>query len=489
MVISAPCRILSFLLIITLSVPPLPAWSAPEDDLPDIGSASGALFTPAQEKKLGKTFMRYIRATQDVILDPVMDDYINQLGNKLVENSNGKGSRFHFFLVNSPQINAYAGPGGYIGIYTGLVLTTQSEAELAAVIAHEITHVTQKHLQRAWYAASNMSLVQGAALVAAILLGAAAGGDAAVAATVGAQAALQQKQINFTRHNEQEADRLGIVTLYKSHFDPHAMPVFFTRMGRANRSYGAQLPEFLRTHPVTNARIADAMDRAEKYPYLQTQDSFRYLLLRAALKEKTFGDVKDAIRHFQKTLKDGRYRNPASARYGLTLALMRDRQFKRAAQEANKLLEQYPDTLEFIVASAHIDMENHQQQRAISNLEAAIHKAPLSYPLHITLAESYLRTGHNEKAYRSLKKWARIRPQNARIYQLLAQASAALGNQPESHEYMASYYYLMGALESSAMQLKIALKNPKLDFYQTARLESQLAKVQAEIDELKKDKH
>ncbi|WP_419616577.1 M48 family metalloprotease, partial [Thiolapillus sp.] len=191
-------RLLILVLGLCLNLTPLQAWSISGDDLPDIGAASGNLFTPAQEKQLGKTFMRYIRATQPVITDPLMDDYINKLGNSLVEHSQEQGSKFTFFLVDSPQVNAYAGPGGYIGVYTGLVLTTQSESELAAVLAHEITHVTQKHLQRAWYAASNMSLVQGAALLAAIILGATAGGDAAIAATMGAQAAMQQQQINFT---------------------------------------------------------------------------------------------------------------------------------------------------------------------------------------------------------------------------------------------------------------------------------------------------
>lgn len=481
-------RCLIVVLGLCLSLTPLHVWSISGDDLPDIGAASGNMFTPAQEKQLGKTFMRYIRATQPVITDPLMDDYINKLGNTLVDHSQGAGSKFTFFLVDSPQVNAYAGPGGYIGVYTGLVLTTESESELAAVLAHEITHVTQKHLQRAWYAASNLSLVQGAALVAAIILGATAGGDAAIAATMGAQAALKQQQINFTRHNEKEADRLGINILHDADFDPHAMPSFFARMGRANKRYGTELPEFLRTHPVTNSRIADSLGRAEKFPYRQRPDSIRYLLLRAHLRERSFDEPSQAVTYFRTLLKEGRYRDESAARYGLSLALLRDDRYQDAAEELNKLIQQRPGTLEFVIAASRTDMEAGNKKKAISHLEQSAHKFPLSYPLQITLAEFYLRAGQADKAYKKLKLLTSLQPENTQTYKLLAQAAATLGNKAESHEYMAMHYYLMGALESSLMQLKIALRVPGLNFYRTARLESQLKKVQSEIDELKKER-
>ncbi len=481
-------RCLTFVLGFCLSLSPFQAWSTSGDNLPDIGAASGNMFTPAQEKQLGKTFMRYIRASQPVITNPLLDDYINKLGTALVEHSQGQGSKFTFFLVDSPQVNAYAGPGGYIGIYTGLVLTTESESELAAVLAHEITHVTQKHLQRAWYAASNMSLIQGAALIAAIILGAAAGGDAAVAATMGTQAAIQQQQINFTRHNEQEADRLGINILHEADYDPRAMPSFFTRMGRANRSYGRELPEFLRTHPVTNSRIADSLGRAEKFPYRQRPDSNRYLLLRAALKEQAFVKPEQAVTYFRTILKEGRYRNQAAARYGLSLALLRNDQYEEASAELSTLMRKHADTLEFVIAASQADMDAGRKQRAIERLEQRSHKFPLSYPLQVTLAEFYLQAGRAIDAYKKLKQLASLQPENTRTFKLLAKAAAALGNKAESHEHMATHYYLMGALEPALLQLKIALRTPGLDFYQTAKLESQLKKVQAEVDELKKER-
>ncbi|HDK37944.1 MAG TPA: tetratricopeptide repeat protein, partial [Thiolapillus brandeum] len=399
----------------------------------------------------------------------------------------GQGTSFNFFLVDSPEINAYAGPGGYIGVYTGLLLTTESESELAAVLAHEITHVTQKHLQRAWHSASNLSLVQGAALIAAIILGAAAGGDAAMAAAMGTQAAMQQQQINFTRHNEQEADRLGISILYDAGFDPRAMPSFFTRMGRANQSYGRELPEFLRTHPVTNSRIADSLGRAEKYPYRQRPDSRRYLLSRAALREQTFEQPEEAVTYFRTALKEGRYRDQAATQYGLAVALLHNAKYGEARSELEKLTRQYPDVLEFVITASRADIESGHATQAIQRLEQNSHKFPLSYPLQLTLAEFYLRTGQAKPAYKKLKLLADVQPENAQAYKLLAKAAAALDHKAESHEFMATHYYLRGSLEAAVLQLKIALRIPGLDFYQTAKLESRLKKIQTEVDELKKE--
>ena len=481
-------RLLACLLAFLLVLSPLSAWSDDYYHLPEIGSTSGAMLSPRQERQLGKNFMRYVRATQKVIDDPLLDDYINTLGNELVEKSSAQGMDFTFFLIDDPQINAFAGPGGYIGVYAGLLLTTQSENELAAVLAHEIAHVTQKHLLRAWEASSDMGLVQGAALVAAILLGTLAGGDAGLAAALGVQAAMQQQQINFTRQNEKEADRIGIGILDEARFDPRAMPAFFARMGRANAAYGTQLPEFLRTHPVTNSRIADSLGRAEQLPYRQKEDSFRYLLTRARLREMTFHDPADAVTHFRTVLADGRYRSEAAARYGLVNALHRSRQYQEAAREMAALLREHPDTLEFIVTASRIDMDRGQRKQALKRLEKATSRFPFNLPLQLTLAELYLRAGKADAAYKNLSRLAGVEPDNPRVHRLLAQAAADLGQKAESHLHMANHYYLMGALETAELQLKIALRQPGLDTFQRARIESRLQQVSAEVKELKKDK-
>ncbi len=480
-------RLLAPLLACHLALAPV-ARADVYQDLPDMGAASGNLLSPYRERQLGKAFMRYVRATQQVIDDPLLDDYINELGRRLVENSEARGSDFTFFLVKDSRINAYAGPGGYIGVYTGLVLTTRSESELAAVLAHEITHVVQRHLLRAWHASENLGLVQGAALLAAILVGTLAGGDAGIATAMGVQAAIQQQQINFTRQNEKEADRIGIDILQQAGFDPRAMPTFFARMGRANRAYATRLPEFLRTHPVTNSRIADSLGRAEAYPYRQREDSLRYLLVRAALREMDFHDADDAVTHFRAALRDGRYRNRDAARYGLALALRRARAFDEAARELDALLEAHPDTLEFIVTAALVEMDRGRRKAAIARLQKAAARLPFSYPLHITLAELYLRARQPEAAYRELKALQRDHGDKTRVYRLLARAAADLGRPAESHQFLATYHYLSGSLEAARRQLRIALAQKGLDDYQRARIESQLQRVEEELAQLKKER-
>ena len=476
------------LLCACLVLNPLPAWSLTGDDLPDFGAASGNMLSPLAEQRLGKAFMRWVRASQDVLDDPLLEEYIKNLGESLVKHSDGLGNQFHFFFVDSPQINAFAGPAGYLGINTGLMLITDSESELAAVVAHEITHVTQKHLMRAWHSASSMNVISAAALIGAIILGATVGSDAAVAASMGTQAMLAQNQINFTRSNEQEADRLGIGILEQSGFEPHAMPGFFSRMAKANRSYGAQLPEYLRTHPVTNSRIADSQGRADQYPYRQHTDSFHYLLSRAALRELRYSEPADAVKHFGSSLRDGRYRNEAATRYGYARALLRDHQLTEAEQQVKQLLTSHPDTLEIIVLQSQIQVEQGKMAQAIATLEKKSSIFSLNFPYHIILSETYLRAGRSELAYQLLQKLDRLRPDNTRVQKLLAQAAADVGKKAISHEHLADYYQLMGAPETALLQLKIALRTTGLNNYDEARLESKLRQLQKEVDELEKEK-
>jgi len=476
------------LLCACLILNPLPAWSLTGDDLPDIGAASGNMLSPVAEQRLGKAFMRWVRGSQDVMDDPLLEEYLKNLGDSLVKNSDGLGNQFHFFFVDSPAINAFAGPAGYLGVNTGLMLITDSESELAAVVAHEITHVTQKHLMRAWHSASSMSMVQAAGLIGAIILGATMGGDAAIAASMGTQAMLKQNQINFTRSNEREADRIGIGILQESGFEAHAMPGFFSRMSRANQSYGAQLPEYLRTHPVTNSRIADSQGRADQYPYRQHTDSFEYLLTRAALRELSYSDPAKAAKHFGSSLRDGRYRNEAATRYSYARALLRDHKLSEAEKQVKQLLGTHPHTLEFIALQAQIQVDQGKISRAIATLEKNKTRFYLSYPYHIILSEIYLRAGKAKQAYQLLQKLDHLRPENTRVQELLAQASADVGEKAQSHEHLAEYYELMGAPKTALLQLKIALRTAGLNNYDEARLESKLQQLQMRVDELEKEK-
>ena len=271
--------------------------------LPDFGDPSRAGFSLAEEKAVGEIFMGQVRAQLDISDDPEVERYIERLGYRITSHSDRTG--FTFFVVESPVINAFAGPGGYIGINSGLILAAEGEGEVASVVAHEVAHVTQSHIARGIDASDRSQLPAIAGLLAALILGTQnpAAGQAAAAAVLGSQI---QARIDFTRQNEQEADRVGMQYLAASEMDPRAMPAFFERLQEAIR-YSRQAPEYLSTHPVTGSRIADSRARAEQYPYRQYVDSLDFHLVRAKLRLLAFNDPKAALVWFDDQLVTGRH--------------------------------------------------------------------------------------------------------------------------------------------------------------------------------------
>lgn len=456
--------------------------------LPDMGASADSLMTPAQERRLGQQFMRSVRASAKVLDDPFMSGYLQNLGNRLVSHSPATGKSYTFFLLEDPQINAFAGPGGYIGVHTGLVLASESESELASVLAHEIAHVTQNHLFRAFDEFSRLAGPAALLTLGAALLGATVGGDAAIAAIAGIQAGMVQAQLNFTRANEEEADREGIKILAKADYDPRAMPVFFGRLAQANRVYNTDLPEFLRTHPVTTNRIADSMGRAEAYPYTQPVPDPRYQLLRARLRLDSIANPSEAVKDFGQALKDGRYRDLDAQRYGYALALIRAGEHARAREQIDLLLEQQPNSVPFLLAQAKLQRALGEQGKAIADLKAALELQPGNYPLSMEYAMLQLQYGDPKQAYALLIDFHRRRPDETAILEPLARSAAAIGAQGEAYQYQAEWYFRHGQLEAAVRQLEIALKQPALDYYQNARLAARLQEYRTALKDEKKRK-
>lgn len=479
-------RPVHLLLSLLLSLAPLGNTQAVDLQLPELGASAGSVMTPKQERDLGRAFMRSVRRNQAVLEDPLIADYVQHLGNQITQNtSEGTGS-FDFFVIDNPQINAFAGPGGHIGVYSGLIMTTETESELAAVLAHEVAHVTQRHLLRAWETAGNMTLPNAAILLAAIALGVVAGGDAGMAAAMGGQAALLQQQINFTRANEKEADRVGIDLLAKSEFEPRAMPAFFARMGKANRVYSSKIPEFLLTHPVTTSRTADALGRAESYPYTQPESELRYQLAKAMLQQRESVNPEAAVIDFDRLLEAGRYRNRAATEFGRALALLRAERLAEADQALQALLEQYPQTTEFVVTKAHIEARRGDTAEALRRLQQALVRRPASYALNVSYAEVALARGEHAKALQSLQAFTLYRDSDPLVHQLMSRAAGESGNRLLAHQYQAEHHYLNGDLEAAILQLEIALKLPGIDFYRSAKLESRLDGLKKEQEEEKR---
>jgi predicted Zn-dependent protease len=475
-------KLIYLLLCLGLCCLPLDNSQALDTTLPELGNSARSVVTPEREREIGRAFMRKIRQANSVINDPLLVDYIQQIGSKLVNHSHAAGQDFSFFLLDNPQINAFAGPAGYIGINSGLLLTSQTESELASVIAHEIAHVSQQHLLRAWETADNMSIPSAAITLAAIALGVLAGSDAGMAAATVGQAAMLQQQINFTRANEQEADRIGIEILAKAGFETRAMPAFFNRMGKANRIYESKLPEFLRTHPVTENRIADALSRSEQYPYVQNQETLRYQLACVRLQQRKQFDAKYAIQNYRRLLAEGRYRNKLATEYALGLALFKAQAFKQALAQSEKLLRSHPQLNEFIIFHAEVLARLGKADQALKQLGKALREQPGSYALNISYAEVAMAHKRYAATIRQLGQAVSYLPQQPRLYALLAQANGELKQILQAHQHQAQHHYLKGDYPAAILQLETALKLPKLSFYDSAKLDARLASIKTEYD-------
>ena len=387
-------KALLFLLMACLSLPVRGA-----EALPDLGDPSQAVLSLQQERQLGESIMRQVRASKEYDDDPELTDYINGLGYRLVANSPNSGQGFEFFLLDDPGINAFALPGGFIGVFTGLIVLSQSESELAAVLAHEIGHVTQHHIARLFQKQKQAGMASLAAMALA-LLAARSSPDLASAAMAGAQYAQVQTQLNFTRDNEREADRVGVQTLEKAGFDPRAMPVFLERLQRAYRAYDDTAPSYARTHPLTYERIADVESRVDALPYRQVPDSLAYRFVKARLQVQQY-PPREAVAHFEDVLREKKTVSEPAARYGLVLALMRLKDLKRANREADLLLAEVPDNAMVAGLAGRVKIAAGDLPAALRLYADAVQRFPRQRALTIDYAQALLDAKRPREALRS----------------------------------------------------------------------------------------
>ncbi|MGH8483850.1 MAG: M48 family metalloprotease, partial [Pseudomonas sp.] len=327
------------------------------DDLPSLGDASSAIVSPQQEHQLGRAWLSLLRGNVNQLNDPQLKDYVETSVYRLAETSQLQDRRLEFILIDSRELNAFAAPGGIVGVNGGLFLNAQTEGEYASVLAHELAHLSQRHFARGVEAQQRMQLPMMAALLAGIVAAAAGAGDAGIAAIAGTQAAAIQEQRRFSRQNEQEADRIGILNLEKAGYDPRNMPSMFERLMRQYR-YDAKPPEFLLTHPVTESRIADTRNRAEQAPKGGTEDSARYQLIRARVALIYEGTPGLAAKRFRAQLDEDPKLD--SARYGLALALIKGGRLNEARDALKPLLDKAPNDVTYNLAQIDLDVTNNR---------------------------------------------------------------------------------------------------------------------------------
>jgi len=453
--------------------------SAQSQNLPDLGGVADSTLSPHAERRMGESIMADIRRDPAFVEDPEITDYLDKLGDKLASAPPGAGQDFEFFAVRDPGINAFALPGGFVGVYTGLIAAADNESELASVLAHEITHVTQRHIARLLSQQQQMQLPTMAALVAAILVGNSRP-DLAAGAAAAASAGNVQSQIKYTREYEREADRIGFQRLVAAGFDPQGMPEFFEKMQRYTRlSDDGGVPTYLRDHPVTTERIADAENRAAHVPYHQHPDSLEFHLVRAKVRALA-GDASEQVTYFEGRVRDRRYANEAAARYGLVVALLRARRSADAAAQLARLRDLHPASAMVEMLAARVRQAQGDDAGATAILRAALGRYANSRPLVYAYVAALQDAGRNREALQALETPLRLYPRDGHLRMLQAKTYAALGKRLLQHQAQAEVYVLQGSLPAAIEQLQLAQSAGDGDFYQLSAVDARLRELRAQ---------
>lgn len=470
---------LTLALFAALAAAALPFGHALAQPLPELGDAAGAAIAPQVERRIGESIMREIRARDQAYVDDAeVTDYLDNLGRRLLAAVPGARHDFEFFALRDPAINAFALPGGFVGVHTGLLVAAESESEVASVLAHEIAHVTQRHIARLIGAQQQMQLPSMVALAAAILLGGSRP-DLAAGAAAAVQGGVVQQQLSYTRDFEREADRVGFQTLAAARFDVRAMPGFFEKMQRYSRlADDGAVPSYLRTHPMTTERIADAQNRAADAPYRQHLDSLDFHLVRAKLRAEG-GESRDAVETFSTAVKERRYANEAAARYGLVMARLGARQIRQAAADLAGLRATGAASPMIETLAARVQQAAGDVPGALATLDQALQRYPGHLPLLYAYTEGLQRAGQNRETLAALEQPLRRHPGDSRLRALQARTYAALGKRLLQHQAQAELYLIRGSVPAAIEQLQLAQVAGDGNFYELSAVEARLKELRA----------
>ncbi len=452
------------------------ALLAQEPNLPDFGSPVDAVINKNQEVRLGRSVVAQLRGAGAILEDPQLKEFIQDLGSQLVGHANDGTQSFEFFVVDDEAINAFAVPGGFIGINTGLILASENESELAGVLAHEIAHVTQRHTARSIYDSQRTSMLSLATMIAAVLLGAATdSSDAVQGAVMAGQAGAMQRQINFTRANEREADRIGIETLASAGFDARAMATFFEKLGRRYGMASQQVPAILQTHPVSIDRIAEARERTRLLPAANPTDSMSYGLVKSRLMIHQARTPEAAHAIFE-TLMRNDATDPAN-RYGYGLSLVQLGLLDEADRLFSGLARDYPEVIAFWIARAETLMRTGFVDAALDVYVEAADLFPRNVPLTISYAQALIVAGEPAQAHELLLDLLNNVPPTPEQIRLIARAANAEGDVSNAHYYMGEYYLSIGNGPLAIGQLRMALESPGANSVDRARYQARLQQI------------
>ncbi len=420
------------------------------DKLPDLGNEYRATLSVEDERLIGNNWMQQIRAAGMVYPDQLVNEYIQHLGNKLTKfvSTPYLDKHIQFFAINDKSINAFAFFGGHIAVHSGLILISETESELAGVMAHELGHIAQEHVLRQITESKRMMPVTLAQSLAAIVVG-------RPELLIPVLAGHGQHMLNFSRQHEQEADRLGMQILARAQFDPHGLPDMFERMSTSSR-YRNKPPEYLLSHPVYESRISDTKHRADAFVYKQNTSSTMFHLIRARLLVQNTDNLQQLLSEYQHKLQTKRHANELANTYGYAYALHKSGKTVNAWQLIQPLLSNYPEDIIIQMTAAEMELELQQASAAQARLEKLLRLYPDSYSLSLQYIELLLQTKQAKQAHQELARYKTMHALEPIFYEQLRQAASMLGNQTEVYTANAEWYVLCGDLDSALRQLELA---------------------------------
>ncbi|UVE16584.1 M48 family metalloprotease [Pseudomonas sp. LS44] len=439
------------------------------DDLPSLGDASSSIVSPEQEHQLGRAWLSLLRGQVDQLHDPQLKDFVETSVYRLAETSQLQDRRLEFVYINSPQLNAFAAPGGIVGVNGGIFLYAQGESEYASVLAHELAHLSQRHFARGIEAQQRMQIPMMAAMLAGIIAAAAGAGDAGIAAIASTQAAAIQEQRRFSRQNEQEADRIGIINLEKAGYDPRAMPSMFERLLRQYR-YDAKPPEFLLTHPITESRIADTRNRAEQLPAGGKKDTLSYEQIRARMMLYYEDTPGVSTKRFRSILDEDPQQD--WARYGLSLSLTKSGRLNEARDMLKPLLDKAPKDIGYNLAQVDLDITANRLPDAQQRVQRLLRQFPNNYPLKQAKIDLLLKQGQPAEAEKALDALLKTRPHDPDVWYQTAETRGQAGNIIGLHQARAEYFALVGDYDHAIEQLDFAKRRAANNFQMASRLDA-----------------
>jgi len=480
------------LLVLTLFL--YSASTLAEIELPDLGNPSDIYLSKMDEPAIGRAYFRSLRAQQQVVEDPLLAEYIQNLGQKLSSKVQSGDFDFNYFFVPQNSINAFAMPGGYIGIHTGLCINADNESQLASVLAHEISHVTQRHISRQIGDQVPNSIQGGLILLGAILLGAATGSPELVeAGAFAAPAIMTQGQIDFTREMEIEADAIGIKTLGLSNYDPYAMADFFNKLSTGDDPRNAASTEFLRTHPTSVNRSASAKKQARNMVVETVEESLGFELTKNRIRFLNSNLPEKTLDYFENKTQNLNEKNILSNKsigelYGLALISIELDLLEKAESTIEILIQQNSDYAHFHIAYMDLLIAKGQANKAIAYIEERLKLSPRNIPLTLAYAETELNYGNAKKSHEILLDLFNTIPPSPSQIRLIANSANQAGDFADSFSYMAEYYLSIGGFEQAREQLKVALSFESLTKIQTAKFIARLNEIEEYIDEMNRQR-